>query len=304
MLYINLGFPKTSTTNLQKNVFPRLKGIKYIGRLYDEEQLDIFIKLNDLVENRIIFNEKKYNSLIKDFQKLCNNANILISNENWTVPYQRNNLTNKFEIVSQFEKLNKLSIFLEKADIEYKYFIFERDIKESIKSVFYTLSERIEMIFGKKYLNFECFLKNIINKGESWEQMLLLINIFNKELILDAIGDHEIMIFEYNCIKNNPKLFIQDLSKYLNIKTNYDLVAFVKVFTRVSLKKNKSYMIEKKKFLFDFFQRLLPKSLIDIFRPFINLGFIRKIIFKKYILDSSSDELLEIIIDKNYKIKC
>ena len=275
-----------------------------MGRFYDEGQLDIFIKLNDLVENRMIFSENEYNSLIKDFQKLCKNGNILISNENWTVPYQRNNLTNNFEIVSQFKKLNVLSLFLNKADIEYKYFIFERDLKESIKSVFYTLSERIEMLFGKKYLNFECFLKNIINKGESWEQMLLLINIFNKELIFDAVGNHEIMIFEYNCIQNNPRLFIQGLSEYLKIKVNYDLVAFVKVFTRVSLKKNNSYIIEKKKVLFHFFQRLLPKSLIEILRPFMNLNFMRKIIFKKYILDSSSDELLETIIDKNYKIRC
>ena len=64
-LYINLGFPKTSTTNLQKNFYPYLTGVNFLGKRsetdksYPKNNDLIFWNLSDYVENRFLFDKKK-----------------------------------------------------------------------------------------------------------------------------------------------------------------------------------------------------------------------------------------------------
>ena len=41
--------------------------------------------------------------------------------ENWAFPYQRNLISNKIEITSQFEKLTRLKKFIEELDIDYHF---------------------------------------------------------------------------------------------------------------------------------------------------------------------------------------
>ena len=69
MIYINLGFPKTSTTNLQRNFYPYLKGINYLGRIFSNKDKDIFYYINLFIENRKVFSDQEYSILISDFKK-------------------------------------------------------------------------------------------------------------------------------------------------------------------------------------------------------------------------------------------
>ena len=113
MIYINIGFPKTSSTNLQSNLYPILPGLRYLGRNYHIKKdkfnsIDgvIFQELNNFVENRKKFSNEDYIRLIQDFKKNYSNEKILISNEILALnSLSKNNITNKMEIVSQFVKL-------------------------------------------------------------------------------------------------------------------------------------------------------------------------------------------------------
>ena len=52
MIYINLGFPKTSSTNLQANFYPNIKNVNYIGRYIDKPNNEVFTKLIHYIEKR------------------------------------------------------------------------------------------------------------------------------------------------------------------------------------------------------------------------------------------------------------
>ena len=69
MIYINLGFQKSSLTNLQTNFYPALKGIHYIGRFYNQDNYKLFSDLNDLVDNRKEFTDNEYISLVNNFKE-------------------------------------------------------------------------------------------------------------------------------------------------------------------------------------------------------------------------------------------
>ena len=52
MIYINLGFPKTSSTNLQTNFYPNIQNINYIGRYYNKRNSKIFDELDSYIQKR------------------------------------------------------------------------------------------------------------------------------------------------------------------------------------------------------------------------------------------------------------
>ena len=152
MIIVNLGFPKTSTTNLQTHLFPNLKNINYLGRNYKEINSNLFTELNNFIENRRHFSNSDLNKLIQNLKHYCKeNKKILISQENWVVPYQKNNFNDKMEIISQSDKLTNLLFILKKIGITYKFFFIQRDLKTSIASLFVELNERIQILFGKRF---------------------------------------------------------------------------------------------------------------------------------------------------------
>ena len=161
MIYINLGFPKTSSTNLQKNFYPNIQNINYIGRYYHKPNSKIFDELNSYIEKRENFDQKRLIDLKENFKQICRNKINIISQENWTVPYEKNNVTKNIEIVSQFEKLDRVNKFFNDLNLDYKYFLIVRDKVVSTKSLFVELNERIDKLFGSECLDFNYFVSKL-----------------------------------------------------------------------------------------------------------------------------------------------
>ena len=69
MIYINLGFPKTSSTNLQKNFYPYIKDINYIGRYIEKPNNEVFAELIKYIGEYEFFDQKRLTNLKKDFKK-------------------------------------------------------------------------------------------------------------------------------------------------------------------------------------------------------------------------------------------
>ena len=302
-LYINLGFPKTSTTNLQKNFYPYLEGIYFLGRRakndksYPKDYDQIFWNLSDFVENRFLFNDRKIEELKNQIKKLCIDKKILISQERWLVPFQKNYDTEKFEVISQFKNLERLEGFLKKLQIDYKYFLIKRDSITSIKSMFATLQERIEKIFGPEYLDFDEFINKYKRKDNDHGSIRLFFDIFNLEKIKKVIPEEKLKVFSFSSIVNDPKIFLKEFSNYVDVEIDEFLVKKLNNKTRVSEKIDGKYVISKPKKIFIFLKKLIPSFIKNIVKSKFNLNRNNNLFMKKNKLVSiySDEELKKII---------
>ena len=282
MIYINLGFPKTSSTNLQANFYPNIKNVNYIGRYIDKPNNEVFTKLIHYIEKREDFDQKKLAYLKQDFKQLCSSKINIMSYEGFVVPYKKNNKTNNIEIISQFEMLTNLDKFLKDLNLNYKYFFIVRDRVESTKSLFATLQERIERLWGSECLDFNYFISKFLNKDSEYEKIKFFFEVFSIKKIKQTLHDQDITFFEYNEIKENPKKFLKKFSSYLKIEIDENLINNIKIKTRISPTIDNTYIIDQPKESFKVLKKLVPsflkKMIIDlkIFK-IIKLLFIRKI---------------------------
>ena len=261
MIYINLGFPKTSSTNLQKNFYPNIQNINYIGRPVGKPNSKIFDELDRYIEKRENFDQKRLIDLKENFKQICRNKINIISQEGWVMPYQRNNVTKNIEIVSQFEKLDRVNKFFNDLNLDYKYFLIVRDKVFSTKSLFVTLSERIEKLFGSECLDFNYFVSKFLNKDSDYEKMKLFFEVYNLKKIKQIISGRDLTLFEYDKIKNNPKEFIKDFSSYLGIKLDENLAKNISIKYRVTEKEHGSYISHQPKKSFKIIKKLIPDFL-------------------------------------------
>ena len=303
-LYINLGFPKTSTTNLQKNFYPYLTGVNFLGKRsetdksYPKNNDLIFWNLSDYVENRFLFDEKKIEELKSQIRSLCDHKKVLISQENWLVPFQKNYNSEKFEVVSQFKNLERLEKFLKNLKIDYKYFIIKRDKITSIKSMFATLQERIENIFGPECLDFDEFINKFQRRDDDYNSIRLFFDIYNLEKIKKIIPNEKLKIFDFSTIINDPKMFLKEFSDYIDIEFDELLINKLSYKTRVSDKVEGKYIIRKPNIFFIFLKKLIPNIIKNIIKSKFNIKRNNSLFMKKNkLITIYSDEELKKIID-------
>ena len=184
MIYINLGFPKTSSTNLQKNFYPYIKNINYIGRYIEKPDSEVFAELVRYIGKYDNFDQKRISNLKENFKQMCNYKINMISYEGFVIPYKKNNKTNNIEIISQFEMLDRLNKFFKDLNLDYKFFIVVRNRIDSTKSLFVTLQERIEGLFGSKCLDFNYFVSKFLNKDSDYKNMKLFFLVLFHNLFL------------------------------------------------------------------------------------------------------------------------
>ena len=264
-IFINLGLPKTSSTNLQTNFYPNIKEINYLGRWRSIKKTGLFAKLNDYVEfrNENIVNDNYINALKEEFILFCKNSerNILISCEAWTTPY-KNNLSGKNEIISQWKKLDRLNKLMKGLDIEIKYFLIYRNPVEAIQSLFSTIHHIITDIFGKKYGDFNFLLKKILKQDHKFNEIKLFFDVYNLPKIKEILSPNPVKIIDYKLIGENPKEFLNEISDFFNIKVNTFLVNNIGIRTRVSKRDGKTYLMDDKSEIYFYIKKIIPEFLI------------------------------------------
>ena len=280
MIYINFGFPKTSSTNLQKNFYPNIENISYLGRCYHKINYKIYEDLNDYIEFRRNFNDVEVENLRNKFLKKFKKKIVLISNESWIVPYQKNNLSEKIEVVSQFKKLERIKFFFG-SKIKVNYFLIQRNKNVAMRSLFVTLEERIYKLFGRQSLNFKYFKARNNIKDKDYENIKLFFEIYNIRKIQKALGKNKLKIFSYNEIKLRPEKFLHNFENYLKIKINRKLVDKIKIRTRVTKKQNSKYVIYQTIPLYEIIKKLLPNKILNSFKKISFLKKLRFLFLKK-----------------------
>ncbi len=294
MIYINLGFPKTSSTNLQKNFYPYIKNINYIGRYIEKPNSEVFAELVRYIGKYENFDQKRLTNLKENFKQICNNKINMISYEGFVVPYKKNNKTKNIEIVPQFEMLKNLNKFFKDLNLDYKFFIVVRNRIDSTKSLFVTLQERIEKLFGSECLDFNYFVSKFLNKDSDHEKIKLFFEVFSLKKIKQTLLNQDITLFEYDKIKENPKEFIKDFSSYLGVKIDENLIDNITTKTRVTQKEHGSYVLHQPKESFKILKRIVPnflKKRIVAFKIFKSL---KLLLLRKVKVElSEGDEKLE-----------
>ncbi len=288
-LFINFGLPKTSSTNLQSNFYPFIKNINYLGRMQgaglDNNPL-LFKELNLFVEGgeNNFFSKIRLDELKKNFKKNLTNEVNLISMENWAFPYQRNLISDKIEIVSQFEKLARLKKFVEDLDVNFNFFVIHRKPVEGIISLFVTAQNRIEKIFGAKYLDFNEFLLKYEKHDKDFNNLKLFLDVYNIKKIREIFQNNNLKIFEYNDIKNSPEKFINDFYNYLGMPVDYSLLKNIKTKTGITPLRKGNYFVKTPNFLFTIIKKLMPKFIKNRLIFLSSLKIFGKLFIKDYII--------------------
>ena len=260
MIFINLGLPKTSSTNLQQNFYPNIDQLNYLGKFYTKENSKQFKILSDFIEGKKTLDDNAYINLLNDFKKeIDKKKNILISEESWVVPYHKDIKTNKGYIVPQHEKLKRLKQFMQDLNAEPIYFIIKRNYIESLKSLFITLNEKICKIFGDDCGNFETFVKKYLNKDKDYEQIKLFFYVYDLKF-LKGVFSGKLHIFDYDDIVNDKDKFLKDLSNMFNFKIDRSLVSNLNIITRKTKVQDSEYYIIHEYEILKFFKKIIPYS--------------------------------------------
>lgn len=302
-LFINFGLPKTSSTNLQSNFYPFIKNINYLGRVQGsglQNNPILFKELNLFVEGgkNNKFSDKRLEDLKKSLKKNLTKEINLISMENWAFPYQRNLISNKIEITSQFEKLARLKKFIEELDIDYHFFVIHRKQVEGIVSLFVTSQNRIEKVFGPKYLSFNEFLSKYESKDKDYNNLKLFFDVYNIEKIKEIFQDDKLKIFDYFDIKNNPKKFITEFYNYLGLKIDHLLLKNIIRKTGITPLRQGNYFVKTPNSLFKLIKNLMPKFLKKKLAFFGSLKIFNKLFIKDYVITNEDVKKLTLILDK------
>ena len=220
--------------------------------------------------------------------------------ENWAFPYQRNLISNKIEVVSQFEKLLRLKKFVEDLDVDPRFFVIHRDPIEGIVSLFVTAQNRIEKIYGPKYLNFNNFLSKYENEDKDYKNLKLFFDVYNIEKIKKIFHNSKLEIFNFNDIKKNPKKFINDFYNYLNLPIDYSLLEKITTKTGVTPLKKGKYFVKTPNFLFALVKKMIPKYFKDKLSFFESFHLLKKLLIKDYLITKEDvEKLTEILNEKN-----
>lgn len=202
-IIIHIGFPKTATTWLQKNFFPKIQNFEYfLPRVSNVEIIGV-----DPMDP--LYNPSKWKE--KD--------NIIISNENFL----------GIGRISGFIRLG-LAYRLKEIFPEGQIIIFIRnqidliasEYSWSIKNAGCTLSPR-------KFIRYKDPLPNNIFTYKPHHLMFdQVIGLYKK-----LFGDDHVHVFLYEDLKENPKEFINNFSEELGFEINLEPVDFNPINTRL-----------------------------------------------------------------------
>ena len=209
--------------------------------------------------------EKTVEEIIKNFNEYnMDKKNILISSENWLLPYQKNNLKKKHEIISQWLKLKRLKKIMDNLNYEKKYFLIKRNPLEALPSLFVEIRTRIIDIFGIKYGDLNYFLNKSAENNYKNENLNLFFNVYNINMIKEVLNPEDVKIFDYSILNTNTEDFLKEISEFLEIEFNRNFSNLINTKTRVTKKEGKNYLINKRYEFLYYLKKIIPENILKI----------------------------------------
>jgi hypothetical protein len=282
---IHIGYPKTATTTIQKNIFMKYCSSRYMGKKYIQDEisnnLDSIID-SLLFDSETIFDIKlsSHIEIIKSYAKNINDK-IIISNEILSKKYYQ-------IIIARLDRLFNIQDY-------------------SKCEIIITLRNQKELIFSQyieKYKGNNKKFNEYLQNGLSSPYDNCLYSVYDFYEIYQAyslvFGKSSVHILLYEDLKYNPKIFSMKLSDLINVDESliYNVLATKKENIK---KKDKAYFF-KKISINNYFSRMYQSVNID-FLSQKNKNYIKKI-FSNILIEKKIAKITineENIIDKYFE---
>jgi hypothetical protein len=280
-IIIHLGYPRTGTTFLQKNIFPLHKEINFLGPVNYQNKDNIKITQDDLnlisiMNNEYDLDNQLVNEIDKDVIEYFDEKKInIISTEAYTM-FQNAHYN--------FRDLRYLEILLNKkyARVQFDFLIILRNQYDLIKSLYYFNYHKISELL--KIKNFKLIINSLHNcKTDNFDKPLNsflrnydFYHLNNK--LLNKFRKSNIKYLFYEDFLFHKKNFSNELSNFLEIEKNYTFNLFntepinsrKTEFNKDYFIKSRTYKFLKSKiylFLKDIipFKKILKKIFLDYF---------------------------------------
>lgn len=195
---LHIGYPKTGTKALQYYYFPNINEIKYLGKPVMDNKLRKIIELDILQQDEIQFNETKIKQGLKSvLAKYSGHDKYLISDERFI--FSRYNNPDRLLIARRLRTLFGNA----------KILIVIRNQFSFIKSIY------IQSIKSGLFLSFGKFLDYFLN---NYPTFIYLLNYYDMiKYYKELFGKDNVYVFCYEYFKEEPKKFISDISKVLDV---------------------------------------------------------------------------------------
>ena len=220
----HLGYPRTGSTYLQTNIFPKHKDINLIGPKNYKNWNDVKISQEELnnISNQffdIELNDKQKILSEKKYLKFFDQSKLNVISSEKYASYL--NIRNNFRDIKFFNKLLQEN----HKETQVSFLIVLRNQYDLIKSLYhhgYSLySESLKIQDFRKLI--ECFEKNL--KSREMFQFLLFADSFNffrlYNSLLENFKNYSFKFLFYEDFKLNKDFFVSEFNEFLDLDENY-----------------------------------------------------------------------------------
>ncbi len=245
---VHLGYPRTGSTYLQKNIFPIHKQICFLGPKNFLNLNNIKITQSDL---NLIAKHNYNNNLKKNINKFDKNL-IKYFDEKKINIISSETYTNYSNIINDFKDLKYLEILLNQnfENVKIDFLIVLRDQFDLIKSFYYHTYQNIS-----KFLNiykfksiFDVLDKDIIDNQTYFPLRLFLkhydFNYLNNKL-LNEFENSNVKYLFFEDLKFNKNHFTDEFSNFCNFESGYTKELFnSELINNRKVNDNKNYYLK------------------------------------------------------------
>ncbi len=302
---IHLGYPRTGTTFLQKNIFPIHRQINFLGPNNYHNIDEVKITQSDLnllstTNNEFDLNNKIINETDKNFiQYFDENKLNVISTEAYTM-FQN--------VLYDFKDLRYFEILINKKykNVKFDFLIVLRNQYELIKSIYHFNYHKIsEILRIKDFKLIFNLLESEIPDRYNFPLNQFLHNydfyrLHNK--LLSKFNNSKIKYLFYEDFKLDKNNFSDNLSSFLDLEKDYTKNLFnTEPVNSRKVHLNKNYYIKSKTYKFlksKIYSNI--KNLIP-FKTFLKENFINNFVYSKIKYSVEEEEKFQKKIKNYYK---
>ncbi len=259
-----MGYPRTGTTFLQKNIFPQHSEINYLGpKDYLQSQTALTLQKLDRLGNIFTSKEIDEECDLKEIENIINIEHFskykvnVISSERYTM-FTNINDFNDIKLINKFVKSYH-------PNLEVEFLIVLRNQYDLIKSLYFHKYRWVSKILNiNNFEDFVKFLRKDLPFNTDTYTFLNFVKNFNFLYMNDKLEtifpNSKINFLKYENLKNDKKTFFLELSKILKVDHHETL----------NISKKKDENVSNKDDIRTFYR---SKTLTSI----LNLGIILKI---------------------------
>lgn len=226
-IYVHIGYPKTGTTTLQKDFFPYISEIEYLGINENDRYSS---KLSKEVIDFILFGFGDLSKAADTLKPIIENKEkLILSHEEITyLALKKTMIKGSYQVIPFEDIAIRIKQLFNKLKIEIKILITIRKQEDIITSL-YAQSYTHHYSLQSETKNFKRFLKLFLsNSAHPFKEVLNYDNLIN--VYSDIFGFTNLHVLIYEELVSSPEKFYKNLCGILDISSiKYSSIAIGKI---------------------------------------------------------------------------